>query len=286
MFEISLIALFSTFVSFIALFLSLTIFYKVFQENYKKPWLFISISIMFLALAKIGIFLKGFFGLILFSSDITEYIILAFEFISISLLTYATLLEYLILKFYKGKFVKFKFIPVQEGSVGGELDIDVSKSNSYLAYKKDKKFLYKQFSNATKKGFEGFLLSEENPKHIRETYTLEKTPIAYISQIKTDISSQYLKDSLDSNSDIVDPINLNNIISFIDNFLEQSSNPFIMIDLDLILKINSFQINLEFFKYISAKIKNVEGILILNINRDIITTQELETLKILFLNLE
>ncbi len=280
------IALFSSLVSFIAIILSILIFNKVLQEDYKKPWLFIGISIIFLAIAKITDFINGLSNFNSYTTDIINFIIQVLEFISITILTYAILLEYLILKYYKGKFIKFKFIPVQEGNLSGNLDIDVSKGNSYVAIKKDKSFLDNQFSQATKNGFEGFLITEENPKEIRQKYKIEKTPIAWISQFQTNFNSDFIKDSLDQNSDIVDPINLNSLITYIDNFLEQSSNPFIMIDLNLILKLNSFPIVFEFLKYVSSKVSKFNGILIITINQDVILASELNEIKTEFKLLE
>ena len=282
----SIIPLFSAFVSLIAMFLVIFIFNKVYQENYKKPWLFIGLSILFLSFAKIGTFLSGFFGINIINLRITTFIIDILNFISISILTYAILLEFMILKYYKGKFIKFRFIPVQEGSLDANLEISVSKGNSYLVYKKDINFFDSQFSLATKSGFEGFLITEENPKEFRTKNKLIKTPIAWISQIQSGISSEYLKNTLDSNSEMVEPINLNNIINYFDNFLEQSTNPFIMIDLNLILKLNNFQIVYEFIEYLNIRIRKNNGILLCRLNKDIIDEVDLNKLKTILINLE
>jgi len=272
------ISLVAGIVSIFAIALSINIFNKVFQEDYKKPWLFIGISSIFMAISQLIYFLTG-FGFFIINSSITEVITQILEFISITILTYGLALEYLMLKYYKGKFVKIKFIPVQEGTLGGELDINVSNGSSYVAIKKDKKFITEEFSKATKKGFEGFLITENNPKEIRIKYKLEKTPIGWISQLDSDTNSDYLKQSLDENSDIIDPLQLNNLISFIDNFLEQSQNPFICIDLNLILRVNNHEIVFEFLRYITNKINKYNGILICMINVDILEKGEEEEIK-------
>jgi len=277
--SISFLSLISGAVSILAIFLSLKIFNKVYQEDYKKPWLFIGISAIFIAISQLIYFVSGVFGKFIISSEITELINYIIEFIAIMFLTYALILEYVLLKYYKGKFVKMKFIPVQEGTIGGELDINVSDGSSYLALKKDKKFLLEQFSIAAKKGFEGFLITEQNPKEIRTKYNLVKTPIGWITQFESQVSSDYVKQSLDENSDIIDPLQLNNLISYVDNFLEQSQNPFIMIDLNLILKTNNHEIVFEFLRYISSKITKYNGILISLINNDVLEKGEESEIK-------
>ncbi len=275
----SLISLLSAILSVFAIFLSISIFNKVYQENYKKPWLFIGISAIFFGISQLISFLSGFFEIYIINSAITEFINYVIEFIGITILTYGLILEFLILKYYKGKFIKFKFIPVQEGTLGGELDINILNGLSYIAIKKDKKFLLEQFSKATQKGFEGFLISEENPKEIRTKYNLQKTPIGWINQVDSEINSEYLKQSIDKNSDIIDPLQLNNLISFVDNFLEQSQNPFIYIDLNLILRTNNHEIVFEFLKYISHKTSKYNGILLCTINIDILTKNEATEIK-------
>jgi len=79
-----------------------------------------------------------------------------------------------------------------------------------------------------------------------------------------------LKGFLDENSDVVEPIDLNNLIFFIDNFLEVSQTPFVSIDLNEILKVNNFQIVVEFLKYVSGKVQKYNGILLLLVNTDVI----------------
>lgn len=284
--SVSIVALISAILSIFAIAMSFLILRKVYQEEYKKPWLYIGISAVFVSFSQILSFLNGFFDIIIYSQIVTLVLIYFLDFVAIVFLAYGLLLEYFILEFYKGKFIKLKFIPVQEGTLGGEIDINVSKGNSYLAHKKDRNFLLGQFSEATRKGFEGFLLIETNPKEIREKYKLERTPIAWISQIESGLDSDYVKSSLDSNSDMVDPIELNNIISYIDNFLEQSENPFIFFELDMILRVNNFSIVFEFLKYVDAKIKRFNGIMVVWINNDSLGRENLDELKGMFNELE
>jgi hypothetical protein len=278
MVSFSVVSLLSALLSILAILLVVSIFRKVYQEDYKKPWLFIGVSAIFLASSELLRFLSSSYYIYIINQSISEAIQLILVFISIAFLTYALLLEYLILEFYKGKFVKMKFLPVQEGTLGGEIDLNISNGNSYLSYKKEKKFLIEQFSEATKKGFEGFLLTEMNPSEIRTKYNLAKTPIGWITQVESTVNSDYLKKSLDENSDIIDPVQLNNMISYIDNFLEQSTNSFIMIDLNLVFRVNNFSIALEFLKYISSKSQKYNGILILLINEDIISKSQKSSL--------
>ncbi len=278
MISFSVISLLSGVISIIAIMIVFSIFNKVFQEDYKKPWLYIGVSTIFLGSSQILRFISATFNVYIVNNLITEAITYMLDFVSITILTYALILEMLILKFYKGKFVKMKFVPIQEGTLSGDLDINVSNGSSYLAVKKDKKYLIEQFSEATKKGFEGFLVTEDNPKEIRDKYKIFKTPIAWISHIDSDINSQYLKDALDENSDIVDPLQLNNIINYVDNFIEQSQNPFVMVDLNLVLRTNNYTIVLEFLKYIAHRVERFNGVLIFLINIDILKNDQIQEL--------
>ena len=197
-----------------------------------------------------------------------------------AILVYGLLLELFILKFYKGKFVKMKLIPVQEGTLGGELDLNVSKGSSYIAVKKDRKFLKEEFSMATKKGFEGFLVTEESPRDVRLKFGLLKTPIAWVNQDESGEKSSYVKNEmLDESSEEVDPLQLSKLIGFMDNFLEQSSAPFVMMDLNLILRVNNFTIVQEFLKYIAHRSESYNGILICLINEDLVKDFQIGELK-------
>ncbi len=269
----SIISIFSAIVSIVAISISLNIFNKVFQEDYKKPWLFIAIAALILGISQLLRFLNGIFYINIVNSLLTEYLIFILDFIAIIILTYGLLLEYLILIYYKGKFVKMKFIPVQEKKIGGELDINVIQGESYVCIKKEKNFMHEQFAEATKKGYEGFLITQDNPRMIREKYNIEKTPIAWINQLDG-MGKESVRKYLDENSDVVEPMQLNNLISFIDNFLEQSQSPFIMIDLDLLLSSNNFIVVEEFIKYIKSRISRFNGIFICLINSDYLSREK------------
>lgn len=277
--SISIVSLLSALMSVIAIFLSVFIFNKVYQENYKKPWLFIGISAIFIGLSQLIRFSSGFFGLNIINSQTTEIILYFLDFLSISIIAYGLLLEFLILKYYKGKFVKMKLLPVQEGTLGGELDINVSNANSYIAFKKDRNFLFEQFSSATRKGFEGFLITELNPKDTRLKYGIPKTPIAWINQNDAGQNATFIKEFMDETSEKVDPLEINKLISYIDNFLEQSQNPFILMELNLLFKVNNHAIVFECLKYISAKVQKHNGILICSINIDVIDKSEKQDLQ-------
>lgn len=281
----SIIALFSVILSIGAIFLAIYILQRVYQEEYKRPWLFIGIASVTLGLTELLRFANGFFGIRLGTQLITDVALYLMSFIAILLVTYGLLLEALILKFYKGKFVKMKLLPVQEGTLGGELDINVSKGSSYLAVKKDKKFLLEQFAQATKKGFEGFLIGEDSPKEVRVNFEIQKTPIAWVSQIEN-VQSEYAKQALDENSEIVDPLQVNNIVSYIDNFLDKSVSPFVMLQIDSIMKVNNQSIVIELLKYLEAKIKKFDGIMIVTINTDVMKKEDIADLKHFLVELE
>ncbi|MCA9459535.1 MAG: DUF835 domain-containing protein [Nanoarchaeota archaeon] len=282
----SIIGLLSAIISIFTILIALFIFRKVYQEDYKKPWLFIGISVIFIGVSQLIRFLSGFYNVYIINLSVSEAIAFILDFIAITIMAYGLLLEYFILEYFKGKFVKMKLIPVQEGSLGGEIDLNVSNGNSYLVMKKNRDFILTQFSDATRKGFEGFLISEDSPKFIRNKYNLEKTPLVWLSQIQAETNSSYLDESLDDRSEIADPLQLNNLISYVDSFLEQAQNPFIVIELNLILKINNPAIVFEFLKYVSSKIKKYNGIMLCMINTDVLTKNNLAEIEDFLIDLE
>lgn len=283
----AIILLFSALVSIFAFVLLLSIFRKVYQENYKKPWIFIAISALFLAASQILRFLNEFFNYGPLDPEIGKLIDYVLGFLSISIMAYGLLLEYYILKYYKGKFVKMKLIPVQEGTIGGEIDLNVTNGSSYIAMKKDPKYLKEEFSMATRKGFEGFLITEDNPRDIRLKFGINRTPIAWIHKGEESEDMSHLKgEYLDESSEVVSPLQLNNLISFVDNFLEQSKNPFLLVDLNLILRNNNFSIVKEFLSYISKRCEKYNGVLICAINENFIKDFQLGELKEFLKDLE
>ena len=276
----SIISLFSAIISIIGIIIVFFILSKVYQENYKKPWIFIGLSAIFLAISQLINFFAGSFNFYIYNSRSTEFLTLILEFISMTLLTYGLFLEGMILKFYKGKFVKFKLVPVQESNLGGNLDIDVVNGNTYLTLKKENSFLIEQLTQATRKGYEGFLITSETPKVIRTKYRLDKSPIAWITNLNPNITGNYVRESLDENSELVDPIRLNDLISFTDNFLDAAENPFILFELDLLLTKNSYSIILEFIRYTSSRVKSRNGIAIYSIkNNEILSQSQIIELK-------
>jgi len=280
MINVSIILLFSAIISVFGAFIIFGIFKKVYQEKYKRPWIFIAISTLFFAASNLLRFLMDSSNIFLFNETVSVYADYLFGFIGMAILVYGLLLEYFILQYYKGKFVKMKLIPVQEGTLGGEIDLNVTKGVSYLAIKKDQKFLKEEFVLATKKGFEGFLLTEQNPREVRTLYSLRKTPIAWISQNEAHKDTPFVNEEfLDESTELVDPLQLNKIISFIDNFLEQSTSPFIMLDLNLIVRTNSFQVASEFLQYLAHRSEKYNGIFICLLNEKLIKEFQVGELK-------
>lgn len=276
----------SALASVVAIILSFGIFKKVFQENYKKPWLFIGISAVFFGLSQIIQALSSFYSIYIINANTTEIVSYLLEFVGILSLAYGLLLEYLILKYYKGKFVKMTLVPVQEGSFGGKLAINVSKGTTYFAYKKDVKFLFTQAYEASKSGFESFLITEKPPLDVRHNYGLEKSPIVWLNEISENLESAYSRDQKDENSELVDPIQLNKVVSYIDLFLENSSHPFVVLELNQILRKNNFDVSYQLLSYIVARIEKYNGVLICLLNEDVVNDNELQRLRFLTKELE
>jgi len=251
--------------SIVVLVFSFYIFRKIFNVKNKRPWIFISVSSLFLIFKQ----LLELFNIKILNYAVSEYIISISEFIGIVILAYALFLEYLVLKYYKGRFVRIKLIPVQEGTlIEEDIELNVTNGEAYLAYKKSKDFILGEFAKAVKKGYEGFLLTETPPKIIRQKYDILKTPIAWLIE-KTGSDSSYYSENLTDNSDIVEPIRINDIVSNVDLFLGESDNPFIILELNEIVRINNSIIVVELISYLSHKIKSREGIFVVILNRDV-----------------
>ncbi|MFP4402225.1 MAG: DUF835 domain-containing protein [Candidatus Nanoarchaeia archaeon] len=267
-------ALFSA-ISFV---LGLLILRKVFEEKYRRPWLFISLSVILFTPAQILRFFET--QDMLISEAI--FVIYGLEFVAQAFLMYALLLEFFILKFVKGKFVKMRFIPVQEGSVDGILSFDVTKGEGYLAHKKDRDYLFRCFKEATTKGYEGFMLTTKFPYDVRKEYGLVKTPILMI----TDPQSDETISDVGANAQVADALHFSEMIRDIDYFYSQSQNPFIFIEIDEILKYSPFDIVFELLQYLKAKNSKSNGILIISIYQDSLNYFNLTRIKQLLHELE
>ncbi len=260
--NLSFLLIFGALFSIISFILALLIVRKVFDDEYKRPWFFISLGMLIYSPTQILRYLNDAGYLI----ESAVSFIYAFELIAHGLLMYGLLVEFFILRYIKGKFVKMRFTPVQEGSMDGILPIDVTKGHSYLAYKKDSKYMLNVFSQAVKKGYEGFLITQQYPLNLRGEYGLIQTPILMI----TNPESSVVNSVIDENAQSVDALHFSSIINDIDNYLEQAKNPFIMMQIDEILQYNPFNIVLELLEYLKAKNSRYESILILQINTDIV----------------
>lgn len=277
--NISVLLLVGALFSVISFFFAFLILRKVFEEEYRRPWLFISFSVFLFAPAQVLRFIYA----DSFNDSELSSLIYGLEFVGHACLAYALLLEFAILRYIKGRFVKMRFIPVQEGSVDGTLSIDVTKSQSYLAYKKDRGYLLKSFKEAVTKGYQGFLLTSYPPYVVRRDHGLIKTPILMITNPENDELPNL---SSDTNAQSADALHFNEMIRDIDNFYEQAKSAFILIELDEILKYNPFDIILELLQYLKAKNSKYGGILIISINQDYVIYSNLLRVKQLFHELE
>lgn len=286
MISISLISLISFIFSVIAIILAFLIFKKVFEEQYKRPWLFIGISSIFLGLNQILVLLNSNFGLEIYNNNLTNIILYTLNFLAIVILTYGLFLEVVILRYFKGKFVKMKLMPVQEDEIGEDFNINIIRGKSYRIVNKNISKSLEEISKAIKKGFEGFVIVEKTPKEIREKYKILKSPIVWLSQVDQNLDENYLKEYLDENSENLNPLQINQLITFIDNFLTQSQNPFIFLELNLILETNNSSIVLELVKYISNKINRYRGIFIIFFDETLISSSQLNDIKEFIYDLE
>jgi hypothetical protein len=278
-------SMFSVFMSVFAILIVISFFRKFYEQEQRRPWIFIGVCTIMLGLSEFLKFLHANANIVIVNSKTTDIVVDFLLFVAVTFLTFGLFLESLIVKFLKEKYVKIKFIPVTEGSSSGDISLNVNLGDSYLANKVDKNHLLREFSEATKKGYEGFLITESSPKDIRKKYELFKTPICWIREVGDLENSKILKHHLDERSDICDPLELNNLISYLSNFLEQSQKPFIMLEINTLLRKNNYSILNDFLHYLTKRIEENNGILICFLSIDIENVQ-LENLKDFLLVLE
>ena len=282
----SVIVGFSGIVSIVAIILAFLILNKVYQEQYKRPWFFIGLSAIFLVISQMIQFAYAFFGYEIVNLEITGFTVYSLQFISITLLAFGLLLEYFILKFFKGKFVKMKLIPVKEGTLDGDIDLDVQTRRAYFTISNYTSKLREEFSMATRKGFEGFLITHHEPRDLRFKYGLQKTPILHVQPQLLQQERNLPK--LDENTERIDPLQLNKMVQYIDNFLEQSDMPFLVIEIDELIKVNDFSIFKELMMYIAEKTTRRDGVFICSLSQNLLRNYEIEEMKefLITLNIE
>jgi hypothetical protein len=281
--NILIFSMLSVFVSILSIFLIIKIFSKVYNDEYKRPWLFIAFCSLFLGASEMIDFLSNSFQIYIFSKDSSKLASDFLIFISNSFLAYGILLEFLIINYMKGKYVKLKFVPLSEGSASGGLDLNVSFSKSYICFNERKKEVLEEICYGFKNGYQGFLLLEQNPIEVKGKYNLERTPICYIYEIKNrQIYDEYKKEfNKKANIDICDPHELTNFLNYISTFLEQADKPIIAFQLDSILKKNEYSIVNDFVNYIKKKVEKYNGICIFLVNEKEIEFKEIDELKFL-----
>ena len=273
--------------SIIGIFLVFLVFRKLYDDKYRRPWVFIGFATLIISLVMILDFLSAIFKNYISGKEIISEGILAFLlFVGILFLVYGVFLQYLILRYYKGRYVKTQFIPVIEGTLGGNINLNVNYGISYISKIKDKDFLLKQFVDSIKRGFQGFLITESSPKSIRKKYKIQKTPILWINKSKNITEEELVKKEIDTSSGVSNPFEINDVISFIDNFLLESKKPFILFELTQILQNNNEEIINDFINYLKHKISKYDGFIVFLVNNHLIDEDENNKLNDLLKELE
>ena len=279
-------SLLSVFASVVSIYLIIKIFRKIYEDEYKRPWLFIGFCALFLAFSEVLNFLSN-FNINLFSNiESSKTASNMFVVISNMLLAYGILLEFYILKYFKSKSLRLKFIPTTEGNLDGSIDLNVDIGESYICFNDRKKQSLEEISRSLKKSFQGFFLTEENIEYFREKYKILKSPICYIYEVKDIETKNDLLDSFGANTDIADPLELNNILVFVENFLERAKKPIIIMDLNLIYQKNNYSISSDFVLFLSKKIKKFNAIGIFFIDEDKFEKPLIDEIKINLKELE
>ena len=262
-------SLLSVFVSAFSIYLITKIFRKIYDEEYKRPWLFIGLCALTLACSQIILFFESTFQMYMFSSkEISKVVYELLVVCSNLFLGYGILLEFYILRYFKSKTIKLKFIPTTEGNMEGDIDLNVDFKKSYICYNEKKKYVLKEVSRALKRSFQGFFLTEDKILKFRKDFSVVKSPVCYIHEIKDVSAKKQIIEISGENSDVVDPFELNNILIFIDNFLERAKKPIICMDLNLIFYKNNYTISKDFVLYIVKKIEKFNSIAIFFIDEN------------------
>jgi PAS domain S-box-containing protein len=154
--------------------------------------------------------------------------------------------------------------PVKETEAKGERTYALEAGYIYLILSTETDTSFRIFQDLVKHGAPGLCLSRVLPDTIRKVYSLEKTPILWLTTNKV------------PNQHCITPSNIVDLSSAVINFLEKSKDGVVLFDgLEYLISQNNFRSILNLIQLLNDKIMLNRGKIILPLDPDIIDPKEL-----------
>jgi len=144
-------------------------------------------------------------------------------------------------------------------------DLEIGHSYLFLVDRPDKAF--GTFANYVKAGYHGLCISRYFPMKIRKKYSLEKTPMLWLSHT-------------DSEESHLDPSNLGVLTNILRDFFEKTEKGIVMLEgLEYLIIQNGFDTVLRFIQYLNEHVVTNKVILIVPFNEEALEKKEMALLK-------
>ena len=126
---------------------------------------------------------------------------------------------------------------------------------------------FETFATYVKNGYHGLCISRYFPKKIRTKYSLEKTPMLWLSHTDSDESH-------------LDPSNLGVLTNILRDFFEKTEKGIVLLEgLEYLIIQNGFDTVLRFIQYLNEHVVTNNVILILPFNEESLEKKEMALLK-------
>ncbi len=159
----------------------------------------------------------------------------------------------------------------EEGSISPESNEDLPElQNGFIFVMDDGNFDsgYEVFAKSVKSGFEGLCITRMNPSQIREDYTLELTPIVWLTKNQA------------SEGPAIDPTELFKLHPTISNFISKVDNGVIFIDgLEYLILENDFKSVIKLMEQINDTIMASSSRLVVQIDPEALDKKEYHLFK-------
>jgi|GEM_PF-3882947 len=154
--------------------------------------------------------------------------------------------------------------PVKEKEAKGEKTYALEAGYIYLLLSTETETSFRIFQDLVQHGAPGLCLSRILPDTIRKIYSLEKTPILWLTTNKV------------PNQHCISPSNIVDLSSAVINFLEKSNDGIVLFDgLEYLISQNNFRSILNLIQLLNDKIMLNHGKIILPLDPDIMDPKEL-----------
>jgi PAS domain S-box-containing protein len=154
--------------------------------------------------------------------------------------------------------------PVKETEAKGERTYALEPGYIYMLLSTETETSFRIFQDLVQHGAPGLCLSRILPDTIRKVYSLEKTPILWLTTNKV------------PNQHCITPSNIVDMSSAIINFLDKSNDGIVLFDgLEYLISQNNFRSILNLIQLLNDKIMLNRGKIILPLDPDIIDPKEL-----------